>query len=83
MPKEVDSLKAGVDKKKKDFMEKYPCIQLNSHFKGYENRLSKICFNEKFILLLGYTTDSFASVILREGIPQYVLIFKLVKTPIG
>lgn len=75
-PEELSSLKSAADKKKSDLMEKYPCIQLTSLFKGYENRLSKISFNEKIIQFLGYTTDSFASNILREGIPRYGLILR-------
>ena len=47
-----------------------PFIQLKSFFKGYENHLTEVVLSERLLDILGYTTDSFASAVLAEGLPQ-------------
>ena len=48
---------------------KHPFIQLKSVFKGYENHLVEVVCNELLLKVLGYTVDSFVSMILTEGFP--------------
>ena len=61
----------GNQAKKNDLLNKYPCIQLKTQFRGFENRLVEVVLNESFLKVTGYTIDSFISIILKEGFPRY------------
>ena len=55
-----------------NLLNEYPCIQLKTQFRGFENRLVEVIFNENFLQITGYTIDSFISIVLREGLPRYL-----------
>jgi len=58
--------------KKKILLEKSPCIQLKTHFRGHENRLVEVIVNEKFLEMIGYAIEQFISIVLSEGLPRIV-----------
>lgn len=57
-------------KKKKKLMETYPSICFTSKIRGQEDDSLEISVNQKFLSEIGYSTDSFASTVLHEGLPQ-------------
>ena len=56
--------------KKKILLEKSACVQLKTHFRGFENRLIEVIINEKFLEMTGYSLEQFISVVLSEGLPR-------------
>lgn len=58
------------EQKKKDLFEAYPCLELQFRLKNHQSQLNEIIFDERFIKELGYSTDSFITTVLNEGIPQ-------------
>lgn len=55
---------------KKDLYASYPCYEIKFRIKNHHSQLNEILFNENFLKEIGYSTDSFVSTILKEGIPQ-------------
>ena len=50
--------------------KKYPTLSFRSKVIDGTVRLTEICPNEKYLNELGYSIDSFTSVVLREGLPK-------------
>lgn len=55
---------------KKDLYASYPCYETKFRIKNHHSQLNEILFSENFLKEVGYSTDSFVSTILKEGIPQ-------------
>ena len=58
------------DNKHNELWIQQPFIQLISCFKGHDNLLTGVVVSETLLEVLGYTIDSFISIVLREGLPE-------------
>lgn len=65
-----ESQSSKVDTRKTKLMENHPSICFTSVLNGQNDGLTEISINQKFLSEIGYSTDSFASTVLQEGIPQ-------------
>ena len=70
------------DTEGEDFKQQ-PFIQLKSCFKGHDNLLTGIVISETLLEVLGHTIDSFVSIVLREGLPEYHMIIENVIFNVG
>jgi len=65
----IAALKAEMDKKKLNLFMGHPYIHLRSSFRGFQTELDEIIVNERFLLVTGYTVETFASTVLSDGLP--------------
>jgi len=68
----VEALQAATEERRRELHAHYPCLQFKTHFRGYENHLTEVVLNEKFLQMVGYTPEAFASVVLSEGLPEFI-----------
>ena len=59
------------EQKISSLFKQYPCILFDPNWVNNSSILQDICFNEKYINELGHSLESFATLVLQEGIPKY------------
>ena len=58
------------EKKMSRFLKDHPCIYFTRTMEKSNSGVKEMCTNEQYLNECGYTFDSFATIVLQEGIPK-------------
>ena len=55
---------------RQNMFKNYPCMEFKSQVIGNHIKLTEIMYNERMLGEIGHSVESFASIVVQEGLPK-------------